>query len=154
VFVSSQVYNGALGGLSGADSICNTLAVNAGLGGVYKAWLADSVESPATRFAQSASPYRLVNGPIIAASWSDLTDGSLLASIHLDETGAPQTSEYRVWSGTAADGTAAGAHCMSWTRSSGPVSGSHGRSDETGPGWSQTGTVNCSGLLHLYCFEQ
>ena len=39
VFVSSQNYTGALGGISGADAICQNCASAAGLTGTFKAWL-------------------------------------------------------------------------------------------------------------------
>src|SRR4051794_402552 len=72
VFVSSALYSGALGGLSGADSKCQGLAAAAGLPGSYKAWLADTTGAPISRFVHSTGPYRLVNGTTIAANWTDL----------------------------------------------------------------------------------
>src|SRR4051812_26024409 len=70
VFVSSALYSGALGGLSGADSKCQGLAAAAGLPGAYKAWLADTTGAPISRFVHSTGPYRLVNGTTIAANWT------------------------------------------------------------------------------------
>src|SRR3954468_8304546 len=55
VFVTSQEYNGNLGGLQGADLKCRTLAMKAGLlatGSVYKAWLSDNTTSPSRRFTK------------------------------------------------------------------------------------------------------
>jgi hypothetical protein len=46
VFVTSTVHDGNLGGLAGADAICNSLASDAGLPGTYKAWLSDGFNSP------------------------------------------------------------------------------------------------------------
>jgi hypothetical protein len=56
VFVSSGIYAATLGGLSGADATCNSLAASAGLPGTYKAWLSDSASSPSTRFTQATFP--------------------------------------------------------------------------------------------------
>ena len=80
-----HLHNGNLGGLAGADAICQARAEAAGslaAPGTYLAWLSDAgggvdpPVSPSTRFIQASVPYRLVNGTIVAASWSDLVDGS------------------------------------------------------------------------------
>ena len=57
VFVTSETYTGNLGGVAGADDKCQALADQAGLPGVYMAWIADSVpaSAPATRFFQAPS---------------------------------------------------------------------------------------------------
>ena len=49
VFVTSTVHDGNLGGLVGADAICNSLASAAGLAGTYKAWLSDGSGWPRCR---------------------------------------------------------------------------------------------------------
>ena len=92
VFVTSTRYNGNLGGLAGADAICQERAEAAGLApGIYLAWLSvdsGSAGTPLTRFVQSPGPYTLVDGTtIVANNWADLTDGFLAASISLDENG-------------------------------------------------------------------
>jgi len=46
VFVSSQTYVGNLGGVAGADSLCQGLATAAGLTGTFKAFLSDSGVNP------------------------------------------------------------------------------------------------------------
>jgi Protein of unknown function (DUF1554) len=62
VFVTSQGFNGNLGGLAGADTKCQALADTAGLGGTYKAWLSDSTTDARNRLTQATVPYRLVDG--------------------------------------------------------------------------------------------
>ncbi len=84
-FLTSTTQDGDLGGLSGADATCQSLATSAGLPGTYRAWLSDDAQSPSTRFSRSSGPYQLLNGVTIANSWTDLTDGTLAASIALDE---------------------------------------------------------------------
>lgn len=71
VFVTSQVYNGNLGGLTGADAKCQAQAAAAKLPGTYKAWLSDSNGSPSTRMTKVAAPYVRTDGVMIAGSWSD-----------------------------------------------------------------------------------
>jgi hypothetical protein len=105
VFVTSQAYNGNLGGLAGADAKCQQLANAAGLQGTFKAWLSDqSGNCPANRFAIGFSPpgpfhpklattptlqhpYVLVNGKTVANNWADLTKGSIATPIQVDEKG-------------------------------------------------------------------
>ena len=50
VFVTEWEGDGNIGGLTAADSICQTEADDAGLPGTYKAWLSDSTASPSSRF--------------------------------------------------------------------------------------------------------
>jgi hypothetical protein len=98
--------------LGGADKLCQKLANDAKLGGTYLAWLSTDKESPATRFTKDGPGWALVDGTVVAESWSDLTDGTLQHAIDKTEAGtpAPTTSACSatttpVWSQTAADGT-------------------------------------------------
>ena len=158
VFVTSTTHDGNLGGLSGADAICNTRAAAGGLPGTYMAWLSDSTASPSTRFTHSLVPYVLPgNGSVVANDWADLTDGTLAASIINTEFGSPLLGdEGRVWTGTNADGTYAGAFsdCSGWTTVI-AASGVYGFATNT-LSWSFYGTPDfCSdGTPHLYCFQQ
>src|SRR5262249_27131858 len=106
VFVTSLTYTGNLGGLAGADALCQARADAAALGGTYKAWLADDSGSPATRFTHSTGEYVLVDGTVVAGNWADLTDGSTGHAIDKTEgNGTPPTTgsvcgppNRRVWS--------------------------------------------------------
>jgi hypothetical protein len=53
VFVTSTTQTGNLGGLSGADQICNDRAVAAGLTGNYLAWLSTSSMDAIDRFSNT-----------------------------------------------------------------------------------------------------
>jgi hypothetical protein len=75
VFVTSQAFNGNLGGLAGADAKCQTLARAAGLPGTYKAWLGNATVSAASRLTHATVPYTLVNGTVIANDFADLGTG-------------------------------------------------------------------------------
>jgi len=151
VFVTSQRYRGALGGLSGADLRCNNLAAGAGLPGTFRAWLSDGTESPATRFSRSG--FQRTDGQVVARDWADLTDGSLEASISLDENGEEVIDN--VWTATDAQGNAAGVNCQGWTSSAMGDTGSRGSSADTEDSWSlAVGNAVCSASFRLYCFEQ
>ena len=175
VFVTSTTHKGNLGGLSGADAICQQRAQAAGLPGAalagsYKAWLSDSTNSPSTRFRPSAQPYELVNGTQIADDWADLTDGSLDAKLNITERGGTVAdgtfiSDGWVWTHTKANATAGGAfnaHCQDWTTSTDtneredPNNGDFAAVGPTDSRWSSdpSGGSSCNGNRHLFCFQQ
>lgn len=110
VFVTSTWYDGNLGGLTGADNKCQTRADAVGLGGTWKAWLSSQTVSAASRLTHSSDSYQLLDGTVIAGSWSDLTDGTILHQIDLTETNTivtrdPSNDTSHTWTGTAFDGT-------------------------------------------------
>jgi hypothetical protein len=154
VFVTGAVYGGNLGGLVGADVICQQLAEDANLPGAYKAWLSDGAASPSTRFVQSTGPYQLVDGTKIAANWTSLTDGSLRAPIDLTETGVAVTGSPLVWTHTLVDGAAANSadHCGNWSSAAG--GGGRGTHAYASANWTQSGSAACNTGQHLYCFQQ
>lgn len=95
VFVTStQTAPGALGGVAGADRICQNLADAAGLGGRFMAWVSTRTSSPSTRFiTRPTVPYQTLDGTVIASSWDGLRmNGGLLAPIRITERGVPATS--------------------------------------------------------------
>jgi hypothetical protein len=156
VFLSSEEYTGNLGGLEGADQICTDLALEAGLVGNFKAWLARGTdENPASRFVRSAEPYVLVDGTQIALDWDDLTDGEILAPINVDENGAHHSLDL-VWTSAAADGTSSGYQdCSGWTIEQPlPDSGGLGLNTETDFHWTEQVGRACDETYALYCFEQ
>jgi hypothetical protein len=155
VFVSSTVYGGNLGGLVGADAICQQLAEDANLPGSYKAWLSDSAASPSTRFVQSTGPYRLVNGTRIARNWTDLTDESLDVPINRTQSGNAVADSATVWTFTKGNGTAIDANadnCGNWSSAAGNGDvGAHAFRDSR---WTDNGAQACNTGQHLYCFQQ
>ena len=113
-------YDGALGGLGGADAKCDARASEAGLSGTFKAWLSDSGCGPADGcrdFTQSTLPYFRVDGVRVADDWADLTDGSLQASINVDEFGDDQDIA-DAWTNTQIDGSIdvmdSASNCNEW----------------------------------------
>src|SRR5262249_60032996 len=89
VFVSSGVPapSGKLGGVTAADTFCQTTADGKRLGGTWKAWISDTTSSPSTRFTQATVPYRLLDGSTIANNWMALVSGTLQHSINIQEDG-------------------------------------------------------------------
>ncbi|UCH80957.1 MAG: hypothetical protein JSW20_14660 [Nitrospiraceae bacterium] len=160
VFLTSSLHNGNLGGVSGADAICQNLATNAGLAGNYMAWLSDSSgNSPSTRFAKSDVPYILVDRTAIALDWDDLTDKSLLHTIDLTEQGN-YVDIASVW-GSRWDGTSGSTaptdFCLDYTYSQytfGDIIAGVGMNNKTDWYWSGGGIGTCDATYHLYCFQQ
>ena len=161
-FVSSQMVSGNMGGLAGADATCQGLADGAGLPGTYMAWLSTAGASPASRFTQSALPYQLVDGTVIANDWTDLIDGSILSAIDLTESGGPtpigDTSCAgggfpTVWSATLSNGSSGGSTCGDWTSTNGGGQwGLGSATDATWTSWCSGGI--CSWVSPIYCFQQ
>ena len=156
VFLSSILYDGNLGGLSGADAKCQELAEAAGLPGAYKVWLSDTTSSPASRFVPSTGPYRLVNGTTVARSFADLTDGILLAPINVTETGGGMGGSENSWTHTQSNGSreSTGDHCANWLSNSSANFGDTGHVSSSDAFWTTLAAFPCNPRFHLYCFQQ
>ncbi len=154
VFITSQVYQGNINGLAGADQRCRMLAAIAGLPRfeTYRAWLSSSTKSAAQRLLHSRGRYVLVNGLVVAQDWDALVSGNLEHSLDVDENS--QTQDYRVWTSTLASGDAApGANfCEDWTGIG--ADGGTGLSGMTDATWSFFENAPCDAEAHLYCIEQ
>lgn len=175
-FVTSALYDGALGGLSGADQICATHATMGCLPGTYMAWLSTATESPSTRFTQDNIPWRRVDGAIVSNGYNDLVDGTVSNPINLDELGnmGPLANitgcdPDLAWSGTAPDGTPLTMtmaptpeplgpenRCDEWTSTA--SSGQWGKFGASTSNWTVyctgEGSGSCQLATALYCFEQ
>jgi hypothetical protein len=131
VFVTSVAYDGAMGGLDGADALCQGRADSASLGGTYRAWLSDATGSPSTRFSKSGGPYVLAKrGTIVANDWAEWASGTLQHALDSTETGSTAiplgdgpcqyySSGRQFWSNTHDDGSLyfVGASCANWSDS-------------------------------------
>ncbi len=182
VFVTSAKYNGALDpdpnncgdDIAGADCISQYHADQAGIAGIFLAWLSNFLSSPATDFVRHDGPYVRVDGVVVAANWDDLTDATLLSAIEVDENGNhpfPSDLDDRVWTATSWTGTpsvdpcgcgsppGAGGH---WCTSTTGLNGGYGTFTRIFPipggivfgGWTEFDSINCGAQLRLYCFQQ
>jgi collagen triple helix repeat protein len=164
VFLSSQSYNGNLGGLVGADAKCQALAVSAGLKGEFKAWLSSDDMSAEARLTHSPAPYVRVDGAVVASNWDQLTSAALTYPINITELGVVITvfPPY-TWTGTDTAGSNGYANCNSWTSDLGGHGyiGAVGYPLYTNAAWtlkysglSGYQDAECSRPLRIYCFEQ
>lgn len=173
-FVTSQTFDGDLGGIDGAITKCNEAARSAGLIGFYRPWLATANESPVSTMYKASVPYVRTDGAVVADDWADLTDSVLTNPIDHDEFGTDLSGTNLVLSQVASnvrpDGTALfsanEATCFQWTSNTNVLDVSRGPIGlfvSTEPGfWTASQTVDppgydapqCSGGKRLYCFQQ
>ncbi len=158
VFVTSASFKGNLGGLTGADAICQAEADDPASivpAGTYLAWLSDGTDSPDTRFTKTAHPYLLPDGTKIAEDFTDLTDGSILHAIDIDPTGTPLGTQ-KIWTGTDPDGTTAQSvmTCGGWVDPYVYSKGMVGNTMETGTLWSSRAYDQCIRSHKLACLQQ
>ncbi len=153
-FVTSTLHTGNLGGLSGADAICQSRADAALLGGSWIAWLSTSTVNAITRSSFSGNIVTIGGDLVSSNGWAGLT-GNIILPIQFTETGTLITNSdpvTRAWTGTKYDGTYnSGFTCSDWTSTSG--SGTAGAATVTGE-WSQNANFTCNTSFRLYCFEQ
>jgi hypothetical protein len=155
---SARSTTGNLGGLRGADAICQNLATAAGAGNkTWRAYL--SVERDADNGNQPTNARsRIGNGPWLNAKGATVANN--LAELHartgdstvfIDEkgqpingqwSGSPSPVEHDIMTGSAADGTLlAGLTCGDWTSDSTTTMAQVGHSDGLGPNASSAGAL-------------
>ncbi len=165
VFVTEGLYNGNLGGVSGADAICQDEAIAAQLPGTFKAWIADTDPSSAPAYRFSFDPndhYALVNGDVVALSLNDIFNGSVLINtITCTATGAyPYPDDSAIlgaWTNVTISGGQARvedwASCGDWSTTT-LVTGLIGHYGEVDSRWTLDGQASCWMSIPIYCFQQ
>lgn len=157
VFVTSKRYDGNLGGVEGANKICQKHARAAGLPGKYKAWISTSADqTPAHTFKKSTRSYVLSNNTAIAKNWDDFVSGQHLAAIDHDENGTIVGYSTRIWTGTTPQGKDLGKeNCNGWQSNNINDSGWVGIvSRFWTPEWSVEMLTACDEGRNLYCIQQ
>ncbi len=160
VFVTSTLYDGAeLKSLYIADALCANRADDQGWPEPlkYRAWLSDSTTDARDRLTRGRGRLVLVNGLVLATSWSALLAGQLERPLEVTEKS--ETYHGGVWTGTRPDGTAVpGAeHCDDWLSSSILKTGHFGYSDRLMGEWTLADDpdqpLTCNVGFALYCFQ-
>jgi Collagenase NC10 and Endostatin len=166
VFVSSVLYTGNLGGLTGADSKCQTLADAAGLCGTFKAWLSDATTDAAARLTHATGNYVRTDGQIVASGFSGLVSGTIQHAVNRTETnGAAPVGTVKcggatvtpVWTGsTAAGANVMNGSCSNWASSNSSPGGIFGNADATNAAWTAMCQIVavCQSTAAIYCVEQ
>jgi len=160
---SSRSTTGNLGGLSGADAICQQLAAGAG-GHEWRAYLSaehdpDNGGRPVdARSRIGIGPWRNANGVLVARNLDELHSRTGNAALFVDENGrringqwagSPSPVEHDILTGSTADGTLIpGKTCNDWTSQSTAISATVGHSDGLGPGASTAGALSSWNSAH------
>jgi hypothetical protein len=182
VFVTSATYDGALGGLAGADAKCQLLANQAGLVGIYKAWLSDSTQSPSSRFTHPPQQsYVLTDGRTVLTpyGWPGLTQSALQHGISYDENGN-YVGSTKAWTATLSTGDPFNGpnnwgipSCVDWTENinygtdtpNTHILGGYGQPHNNTGTFQQSGHTfyewslvtmleSCNNAFHLICVQQ
>ena len=155
VFVSSATYTADFGGIAGANDICDQLALDAGIHGLYRyrAWLGDDSSGPLDN-SNLNNQFFLVNGDFVGTK-ENLINGNLLVPISITENGDAVSGN--VWTGSDAGGhwddpTGRLYTCENWTDRN--WNGVVGNSTLTDKRWSYEKSAPCGLGQRLYCFEQ
>ena len=162
VFVTSTTHTGNLGGISGANSICNTRADAAGLTRNYEAILSDdSVAADSSQGLSFVGAIYIVDSSnektLVAGSGSDLWSAdtsALTQQINVDENGNTILSTTSTWTGTNSDGGSQTDNCSNWSSSSSSDDGEIGDTSSTIGDWVEGGTATCNQSLRIYCVSQ
>ncbi|MBS1826486.1 MAG: DNRLRE domain-containing protein [Acidobacteria bacterium] len=156
IFATQSSFFGNLGGLDGADNLCNSEAAQAGHTGVFKAWLSTATVSAASRMTQSNGPYARVDGVVVADNWADLTDGSLKSAIPVTQFGVSRVLEPYTWTNTTVAGASAGGpDCNGWTATNASGTPRVGTVTFGDQNWTLSQTTRpCAFPQRLYCVQQ
>jgi len=153
--VTSTSHTANLGGLAGADQICNARAAAESLPGTYIALLSVNAQSARDRLvASGARGWQRVDGKPVADEAAELFDGQLFYPLNIDETGAAITTEsVHAWTGATADGSITSfTTCGDWASNTAQT-GAWGQPFAGGGSWLIGSKPNCgSDTARLYCF--
>jgi hypothetical protein len=160
---SAKSTTGNLGGLSGADNLCQRLAAAVGnSNGTWRAYL--SVERDLDNRPTDArsrignGPWVNANGAVVARDLNELHARKGDAAVFVDErgqripgqwAGSPAPVEHDILTGSNADGTLLrGMTCSDWTSDSATLAAQVGHSDGLGPGGDASGTFSSWNSSH------
>jgi hypothetical protein len=175
-FVSSvgSGNGGNLGGLAGADKLCQTLAAKAGAGNrTWRAYLSTTAPDVHARDRIGAGPWSNAKGVVIAANVAELHSdkANINNETALDELGRPINAQgapnrHDILTGSTTDGRATPTTCQNWTSSASDQTAMLGHHDrltfgKPGSPWnaahpskgcSQENLVATGGAGLIYCF--
>jgi len=160
---SAKSTTGNLGGLRGADNLCQSLAAAAGnTNRTWRAYLSverDLDNKPTdARSRIGGGPWVNATGLVVAGNLSELHARKGDANVFVDEhgqripgqwPGSPGPVEHDILTGSNADGTLMrGMTCSDWTSSSALEAAQVGHSDGLGPGGDTSGTLSSWNSAH------
>jgi cysteine-rich repeat protein len=151
VFLTSKTYTADMGGLQGADDLCNAAAADGNLPGTYVALLSTSNVDAKDRIAVASGWVRTDGLPFGNTSDDIFVTHEIFYPVATDEYGANVVGG-APWTGTLTDGTYyTDRTCEDWTKTSGD-SVTMGRVNTAWSAWTSYVTSNCNSNGRLYCF--
>jgi hypothetical protein len=144
-----------MGGIAGADAICQSLASAAGLTRTYKAILSTTTANAKDRLTISGPVYVFTSATtknVIADSRADLWDGLITNFIDRDES-YNQIGGSVVHSGTLSDGTVNTLTCTDWT-SNAAGNDTFGDSGILSTWIDSSLMGSCNPFRRIYCISQ
>jgi len=165
-FVSSATsMTGNLGGLRGADTICQSLAAAAGAGNkTWRAYVsverdADNGNRPTdARSRIGTGPWVNAAGTLVASNLTELHARKGDAAVFVDErgrringqwSGSPSPVEHDILTGSTSDGTLmTGFTCNDWTSDATSAVAQVGHSDGLGPNGDASGALSSWSSAH------
>lgn len=154
IFVTNGTWNGNLGGLSGADTLCATAASEGGRSGTWKALISDGTTAAKNHITMTGSIYNFDDVKVANdnnAFWAGTFTGTVAFSEYSNSIGF----DY-VYTGTSASGNnIANRHCNAWTDGTNSYNGEAGLSTNhtVGQGIDYT-NLTCNTAKHIYCISQ
>ena len=161
---SAKSTTGNIGGLRGADTLCQTLAAAAGAGTkTWRAYLSaerdpDSGRAVDARTRIGSGPWINAKGVVVANNLTELHARKGDSTVFVDEkgqpingqwTGSPTPNEHDIMTGSTADGTLlTGFTCRDWTSDAATTFGQVGHADGLGPNGDTSGALSSWSSAH------
>ncbi len=150
VFVSSASF--PIGtGIGAADTECQNEANAAARSGTFRAFLATSTTTAASRFSASGATWVRVDGLPIAPTAARVLAGSIEIPVRLQLDGTPYADLVYFGASTTTSAPTIG-HCTDWTSTA--DSYTYGLADHAYVGAYNAGARTCSIPARTYCLEQ
>jgi hypothetical protein len=149
---STSSHTGNLGGVNGADSICQARAQAAGLSGTYRAWLSTLTVNAIDRLT-GASGWVRADGQPLVNSLADLANQRLFTPLRITETNV-DVGVGTAHTATNVNGTrhGAGTTCNDYTAATVGNTLIGGATEAQGGLWTVSTFANCATPARLYCF--
>lgn len=151
VFLTTLAYTADLGGIVGADEICQFEAEGAQLSGRWRAWISDSSIDAIDRITGDG-PWVDTGGTLLFNNHAHLRTAPL-SPIVLDPYGQDTAFHDSVWTGTGTGGRRVWPDtCGDWTTEDWTRDAGSGIT-AVGGQWTDSGPLPCEWEARLYCFE-
>jgi hypothetical protein len=159
MFVTAQTYDGDLGGLAGADAICQTAGTTSLLAFVnveprWRAVLSTSAMD-ANKHVSMLGIIRAVDDTAdIASTYTNFWNGSLVNSVFFDEDG--NIGPAKAWTGTEFSGVHSGDSCDDWSDGTAGFDGLVGDTNLDDDRWFDDAPLACNdaATAGIYCLSQ